>query len=983
MTPERLRRIEDLFHAARERGDDDERAQFLAGACVDDSALRREVESLLDQRDGTLLRNGVAGAVVHVDGAAGRLEGRSLGSYVLGPLIGSGGMGEVYRAHDSKLGREVAIKILPAEFARVAEEASRAGDPRARINRERLARFEREARVLAALNHPNIGAIYGFEDGEGLRGLVLELVDGITLHERLAAGRPQIDDALAIARQVADALHAAHDKGIVHRDLKPGNVKLTPRGIVKVLDFGLAKVEASEFASPNTLPLLETQDGAVLGTVAYMSPEQARGHAVDKRTDIWAFGCVLFEMLSGARAFDGGTATDVLAAITTSDPDWSRLPSGTPHRIRDLLRRCLTKDRDRRIHDIADARIEIDDAIAGPFKNDTIGRSSAATRRWSSWIASGTIGLAVALGAWAVLPSRAPENRLPTRLSIPLPPDVSLFAVGRGSSVAVSPDGEQIAFVGVANGERRLYLRRLQDGQITPIRGTENAASPFFSPDGRWIAFTSGPPSGSLRKVSTTGSAAVTLVDHATDGPAAIGVQGAAWGDEDAIVLSSLGSRSSGLWRVPGSGGTPERLTTPRDGELLHSWPQFLAGNRTVLYTTWTNTGFEGGRIVVQPLTGGKPQILVERASYGRVVTNGRRAWLVFARPDGLHAAPFDPGRLEVAGPSVPVVEGVLVNLSGGAHFSTSTNGLLAYVPGGLDEINKTTVWVARDGTVTELGVIPGLGFQFRVSPDGRRLARPNGVGPLRDLWIDDLERRGTPTRLTTRAVINNPIWTPDGKRVIYTSGVPNGNLFWQLADGSGAEERLTTGPNHQTPASVSPDGATLAYTETTDQGAGDIWLLSLREPRQARRLIATPFYEGRPMISRDGRWIAYQSNVSGQHEVYLSPISDGSRRFAVTKGGGWLPLWSYDGRELYYRTEDHHLASGQMMSVPVDTRGTVEPTLGVPRVLFPTPYQGEGDNTADGRFLMLKSPPRVSSSRVINVVLNWFEELETKVPAR
>jgi serine/threonine protein kinase/Tol biopolymer transport system component len=976
VTPERWRRLEDLFHDARECAPED-RAAFLAVACNDDVALRREVELLLNQEDDGLLRDGLAGAAASVmPPTRGHHEGTVLGSYILGPLLGTGAIGDVYKARDTKLGRDVAVKILPDILSQ---------------HPARLARFEREARILAALNHPNIAAIYGVEETNSIRALVLELVDGVTLAEKLRAGETErdstplpMDEALGIATEIAEALEAAHQKGVVHRDLKPANIKITPNGVVKVLDFGLAKIQVTDSSEPAAIPVLATSEGTVLGTVAYMSPEQARGQPVDKRTDIWAFGCVLYEMLAGYRPFPGSSSADVLATITTAEPDWTRLPSNTPRGVRDVLRRCLTKDPERRLHDIADARIEIEDARTSDERvSDTVDLRSI-SRGWRSlapWLLSGVTAIVAAIALWFA-PSATPrEARSLVRVSIALPPDVSLYAIGRGSSVALSPDGQRLVYVGIVDGRTQLYMRRLAESDSVAIAGTEGAANPFFSPDGLWIGFTAGTPTGPLKRIPVQGGAVLSVIDEA---PAASGfgfsVQGAAWGPDDTILFTATNPAARGLWRVAASGGTAQRVTTPREGEQLHSWPQTLPDGKSVLYTIWNITGFDGGRIAVQPIDGGEPMILVERAGYGRVVSlDDRRGYLVYARPEGLLAARFDLDQRRLTGPAMPVVDGVATNLSGGAHYSVSSGGLLAYIPGKLDEVDKTLLWVGRDGTATEITTISGFSFQYRLSPDGRRVVRPNTDGVSRDLWVDDLERRGTPMRLTFGGVHNVPIWTADGKRVIYSSGVPNENLFWRAADGSGDEERLTTSANRHIAGSVSHDGTLLAYIDADVASGGDIWLLPLREPRRPRRFLSTPFGERHPTFSPNGRWLAYTSNMSGQFEVYVCSLADERRQIPVSKGGGYIPLWSPDGRELYYRSVDP-TQGGNMMAVSVDISGP-EPKIGAPRVLFASPYQGTGDIAPDGRFLLVKRTPQESPSRFIELVFNWFGELQEKVP--
>jgi eukaryotic-like serine/threonine-protein kinase len=684
------------------------RQPFLDHAAGSDAELRHELESLLAQPDGTLLADGpgLAAAALFPPALRNIHEGRTLGPYTVGPLIDSGGMGDVYRARDARLGRDVAIKILPDSLAR---------------RPDRLARFQREARILASLNHPHIGAIYGLEECDGVIGLALELVDGPTLKERLANGPLPVEEALGISRQIADALQAAHQKGVVHRDLKPANIKITPRGVVKVLDFGVAKIEVPEGAEPAALPVLATTDGIVLGTAAYMSPEQARGLAVDRRADIWAFGCVLFEMLTGRRPFAGDTAADVLGAIISADPDWSLVPSGVPPRVVALLRRCLRKDSDRRLHDIADARIEIDDAMAGRDDGDEGTVPARRARPLRAWIVVSAAAVAAAAAVWiavAVLPSPA---RTPEHLAVPLPDNLALWGIGRGSSVAVSPDGQRLAFVGLSQGRRQLYLRSIDAPATAPIAGTEGASNPVFSPDGQWIAFVDSVPTGGLKKVSVNGDGPFSLVDNMGDGIDGFAVNGAWWGPDDTIVFAAENPRKSGLWRIPGSGGTPERLTTRAADEGSHMWPHVLPGGKAVVYTIWNIAGFERARIVLKPLPRGEPVVLAEGGSYARVMISAGRSWLTYARNDVLYARSFDSDRLQVTGSEIPVITGLFTNLSGGAHFSVSATGRLVYVPGRDVERAKTLLWVAPDGSSTEIATLDGVSGQHSLSPDGRQ----------------------------------------------------------------------------------------------------------------------------------------------------------------------------------------------------------------------------------------------------------------------
>lgn len=975
MTPERWREIERLYHEAIERdraaGD---RAAFLEEACAGDEALRREVESLLDHHAQAkdfievpaveahlplLPRALRAARSFHESVPSGQLVGRALGVYQLNAFIGAGGMGAVYRAVDTRLNRTVAIKVLPDHVSDVPE---------------RRERFKREAKIVSSLNHPHICALYDVGTENGIDYLVMEHVDGETLQHRLAQGPLPPGRALEYAIQICDALDKAHRRGVVHRDLKPANIMLTKSG-VKLLDFG-----AATFGTPAVGIVSEghsgerpeglTAEGVILGTLQYLSPEQLEGKQADARSDIFAFGAVVYEMIAGTRAFVGASQASIVGSILKDDPPpIAEVVRETPLALARAISRCLAKDPDDRWQTANDLLFELRsiESATGSIASATSPQRSL--RRWAeraAWTAALLAGI-VAAFVWAQRGSVRPG---PIRVSIPLPKDVSLWAIGRGSSVAVSPDGQRVVFVGVVGGRTQLYVRRLDGDDSIPIAGTEGGTNPFFSPDGLWIGFTVGAPAGAVKKVPVQGGAVMTV----TDGFA---VQGAAWGPDDTIVFAATNPKAAGLWRIASSGGTPRRVTTRSQGE---AWPQILPDGKAVLYTMWNHTGFDGGRIAVQSLEGGEPAILVERASYGRVVPlDSRRAYLVYARPEGLLGVPFDLDQRRVAGRAMPVQDDVFTNMSGGAHFSFSADGLLAYIPGKINELEKTLLWVGPDGRATEIATIPGFSSVYRLSPDGRRVVRPSGFGSNRDLWVDDLEGRGAPMRLTWGGVQNAPAWTPDGKRIIYSSGGANGNLFWRAADGTGDEERLTTSPNSQMTGSVSPDGTTLAYVDIHPARGADIWLLSLRKPYEPRLFLGTPSGELSPMFSPDGRWLAYQSRMSGQFEVYLASLSAGGRQIAVSKGGGWRPLWSPDGRELYYRDVDP-TQGGNMMAVSIDTT-RAEPRIGAPRVLFASPYQGEGDIAADGRFLLLKRTPQESPSRVIELVFNWFDDLQAKVP--
>jgi Tol biopolymer transport system component len=714
--------------------------------------------------------------------------GTRLGPYEIVAAIGAGGMGEVYQAHDTKLERDVAIKVLPEAFAH---------DP------DRLSRFQREAKMLAALNHQNIATIYGLEQSNGMSYLVMELVSGETLQQRLAReGRLPIEDALGLCRQIAEALEAAHEKGIIHRDLKPANVKMTAEGKVKVLDFGLAKAFAggesgSDPSNSPTLSAAGTMLGVILGTAAYMSPEQARGKAVDKRTDVWAFGCVLYELLTGQQAFHGDTVTEILAAVLRGEPDWPALPPAIPTNVRALLRHCLQKDKTLRLRDAGDASIEIQEALAVP----RIGPTSAgpATHGWRQALVSGLAGVVMAvvagLAVWTLKPATPPAPRPVTRFTITLPLGQQLSGFDSGSAVALSPDGTHLAYVASQGGTQRLYLRVMDNLDGGPVRGTEGAVEPFFSPDGRWIGFFAG---GKLKKVSVDGGAPLALGDAVNPG-------GASWGSQGTIAFEpSL----TALQQVSDAGGTPRPLTRLEKGDLFHRSPEFLPGGKAVLFAVIGAGGFQ---VAVQSVGADDRRNLIPGGSQPRYALSGH---LVYAQGGNLLAVPFDRQRLTVTGPTVPVVEGVLQSpVTGRAQYNVSATGSLVYVPGGIARVApRTLVWVDRKGMEQALPA-PARAYTYpRLSPDGHRVAVDIAESG-ENIWIDDLDRH-TLTKLTFQGDGNlMGAWTPDGKRIAFGSNKDGlYNLFWQLADGSGGLEPLTRSEDIQVPNSWSHDGQLLAF---------------------------------------------------------------------------------------------------------------------------------------------------------------------------
>jgi eukaryotic-like serine/threonine-protein kinase len=959
MTPERWRQITELFHAAR-AGDPAQRDALLADACRNDPALQREVAAMLagDEHAGAF-------GEAPLFASASRLErGFSLGPYRIERLIGAGGMGEVYRARDTTLGRDVAIKILPHLFTR---------DP------ERLARFEREARMLAALNHPHIGAIYGVEDADGVRGLVLELIEGPTLADRITAGPLPVTEALTIARQIADALDAAHEKGIIHRDLKPANVKVTPDGKVKVLDFGLAKAFAGVGTADDpihspTVSRAATAQGVILGTAAYMSPEQARSQPVDKRTDIWAFGCVLYELLTGQHAFQGETVTEILAAVLRGEPDWLALPAETPTKVRDLLRRCLQKDKTLRLRDTGDASIEIQEALTAPNVSPTA--TVTARRGWRLAVVLGLAGVAVAivaaLAVWSLKPAPPPASRPVARFTITLPPGQhlagqQLAGFYGGPALALSPDASHLAYVASEGGSNQvLYLRAMDGLDARPVPGTEGAVEPFFSPDGQELGFFAG---GKLKKVSIRGGGAVTLGDGADF------AFGASWGSRGLIAfmpsVALTGPSRTGLQLVSDLGGPPQPLTRLEKGERAHVWPEFLPGGKAVLFTARQGTD---AQIAVQLVGTGERRNLIPGAAQPRYALSGH---LIYAQGGNLLAVPFDPQRLTVTGPPVLVLEGVLQGASpSAAEYSMSATGSLVYVRGSVQAQRRLLVWVDRHGREEAL---PAQAREYatpRLSPDRQRVAAWDGG----DIWVDDLARN-TLTRLTFQGRNGMPVWTLDGKRIAFFSNREGPfRSFWQWADGSGDVERLTSGKYDQFPNSWSPDGPRLAFTELNPTTGYDIWVQRIGD-HQAQPFLHTPFNEFEAQFSPDGRWLAYSSDESGRNEIYVRPYPGPGGKWQLSAGGGTEAMWNRNGRELFYRS------GNAMMAVEI----TRQPgfVAGNPQRLFEGPYVStlrgaqEYDVTPDGqRFLMLKPVDDAAATTQINVVLNWAEELKQRVPA-
>jgi len=959
MTPERWRQVTAIFHVARAR-DTSARERYLDQACADDPTLRAEVEAMLAaHRDSA---DPVAMFVNMPTASLPQLEsGRMFGPYRIEKLIGAGGMGEVYRARDTKLGREVAIKVLPATFT---------ADP------ERRARFDREARALAALNHPHIAVIYGVEEGDGLPGLVLELVDGDTLTDRIARGPIPLDAALVIARQIAEALEAAHEKGVIHRDLKPANIKITTAGAVKVLDFGLAKMYAGDSDGPDLgqtpTVTVGTREGMILGTAAYMSPEQARGQAVDKRTDIWAFGCVLYEMVTGRAAFPGDTVSDTIAAVLERSPDWRVLPEKTPAAIRRLLHRCLDKDPRRRLHDIADAILELEEAGRSEPSMDLIlpptGQQPSARSGRATLAVAGiaVVTLAAGVAVWNVT-APAPANAPTVSRFVIIPPRTAPLVNIVGRNVIISPDGRRIAYL-ATDAERGLimFVRDIDELEPRLVPGTENAGSPFFSPDGAWIGFERGT---ALLKVPVTGGPPVTILADA-----GAQIVGTAWGLDGMVIFA----RNDGLYRVPAGGGSPERLTPEPEAGQAYSRPQFLPGGKGVIFYMRVPGAPGTDRLGVLSLETGEQRILIP-GGHPEYLSSGH---LVFMRGTTLMGVPFDEDRLELTGDPVALVQDVRRSGSNTADYALAANGTLIYVPGAGHFGGRTLVSVARDGLGQALPMEPRDYQTPRVSPDGRRVA----VWAGGDIWIYELAR-GTMTRLTFDPANDaEPLWFPDGERLVFSSNRQGTyDLFWTRAGGTGTVQRLTTSSQHEIPSAWGSNGRQLLFTECRTPNAGpcDVSVLSMEGEPRARPLLRTEFDEGLPAISPDGRWMAYQSNESGPPEIYVRPFPDvEGARWQVSTGGGTKPLWGASGEELFYQ------APAGLTVVPVQRGAT--PTLGKPQRLFSlaryfvTTLRDYDITPKADRFLL--SAPITSDGgdgAHIVVVQNWDQELKRLVPTR
>ncbi len=910
-------------------------------------------------------------------------QGQDLLHYRLVEKIGEGGMGEVWKATDTTLDRQVAIKFIPENLAN---------------DGERLARFTREAKMLAALNHPNIAAVYGLHEvgvstpatprERSVQFIAMELVPGEDLSQRLARGPLPVDEALDLARQVAAALEAAHEQGVIHRDLKPANIKITPEGKVKVLDLGLAKALAPEASggpssvslSP-TLTVAGTAAGMLMGTAAYMSPEQAKGRPVDRRADIWAFGVVLFEMLTGRKLFAAETVSETLAAVLRDEIPLASLPAGVPAPAGALLRRCLDRDPRTRLRDIGEARIALsaetlagagDATIATAPGEGAAAAQAAGASRLIPWALAAVLGIVAAYALWQAQATPAPESPLLT-LVAPIPADLKIPSDQMGV-LALAPDGKTLAMALDTGTSKQLYIRQLDRTGMTLLPGTDDAATPFFSPDGRWIAFFSG---GKLKKVAVAGGSPVTLCDARGSN------RGASWGTDDFIVYSPHYTQP--LMRVSGAGGEPEVLTTidKAAGDRTHRWPQAVPGEDLVLFTVGTMDSpesYDDARIEALRPSTGKRRTVLRRASMARYVPSGH---LIFGREGFLFAVPFDVGSLETRGEPVPVVEGVMGERSSGiVHMDAAESGLLAYLEGAGYARQSRLAWKRREGEATPLPVPLGGYLAPRISPDGRQIALQIAGGSNFDIHVHDLGQE-TLRRLTFEGDNGAPAWSPDGRLIAFASVRDNAlmSVYVKASDGSGVP-RMVFSPDSLenagqiVPYGWTPDGSGL-IVGFTNENASNLAIVEV-ERGEMDIILETPASEEGADLSPDGRWLAYASDEAGDFQVFVQPFPAGGGKWQISRDGGVGPRWSPDGKELFYRWQD------DLYAVPVDnSSGGFRP--GNPRVLFSGLRSAsvvyDYDVAETGKFLVVEPMGIESGPAGVTVMVNWLDDLSRRVP--
>jgi Tol biopolymer transport system component/predicted Ser/Thr protein kinase len=887
--------------------------------------------------------------------------GTRVGPYEILSALGAGGMGEVYRARDTRLDRTVAVKVLPAHVA---------SDPDLRQ------RFEREARAVAAMNHPHICTLHDVGSQDGVDYLVMEYLEGQTLAEQLEKGTLPFDQAMRLAIEIASALDTAHRAGITHRDLKPGNIMITKSG-AKLLDFGLAKTGAPAVTGaglsmlPTTPPNLTAQ-GTILGTFQYMAPEQLEGQEADARTDIFAFGAVVYEMLTGKKAFEGKSQASLIGAILKDQPPpLSTVQPAAPAALDRVVRTCLAKNPEDRWQSAADLTRELRWIGEAGSQVGVSAPIVAGRGKRAQIITAASVMIAAIVGSlatWRLIRLDAAPPSSVVRATITLPANAAFVPSGRftPANIAVSPDGTRVAYAGTAGDNSKLYLRLLDRLEIAPVAGTEHALNPFFSPDGEWIGFFA---DGKLKKVRVGGGSPVALCDTTT-------LFGAAWGDDGTIVFA--GSLSGGLSRVAANGGQPQALTKVDKGELAHRWPAFVPGSREILFAVGSDAASWGdARIAIQSLDSNEHRILLDSGTAPSFAPTDQ---IVFARAGSLFGVRLDSARGAAVGSPVPVVQGVMMDtLSGRAQYALSTNGTLVYVPGGEENVQRSLIWVDRRGSAQPLSVAP-RGFERpRISPDGQQVALTIREGDA-DVWVFALER-GTLTRLTHEiGEDESPVWNPDGRRVTYSSTRGQSRVtLSKAADGSGAEEQLFVTPRHQHLDGWTPDGHALLTEEITGVES-DLFAADIGDKTITKAYLRTPFNKRGARLSPDGHWMAYASDESGRNEVYVQAFPQLSEKWTISTDGGIEPVWARSGRELFYRKGDKMMA--------VDVRMAPAFAANSPHALFDDQYarlvwgEADYDVSPDGqRFLMITGEPQPLLNE-LQLVVNWLAELKRRVPA-
>jgi Tol biopolymer transport system component len=944
-TVERWQQVEEIFHEALQR-EPAQRELHVHEACRGDSGLLREVLSLLANRgDSADCEPWPARAAAQlIVERVSLTPGQRLGPYRVDRFIAAGGMGEIYRATDTRLSREVAVKVSPARFSQ---------------------RFEKEATVIASLNHPNICRLYDV----GRNYLVMELVEGRTLAERIQRGPLPVSEALGIARQIAEALEAAHENGKTHRDLKPANIKITPEGVVKLLDFGLAEAEPAGAAGA---AMASSRANAIAGTPAYMSPEQTSGSLVDKRTDIWAFGAVLYEMLTGKVAFPAATIKETLAT-EQGEPDWSALPATIPPRIRNLIARCLEPERRQRLRDIGEARIALETL------NDQPAETARLTRRW---LVTAGVLIIVAVAAWgwwmATRPSAPPRALM--RASINLDPGAVLANAGFQNVLAISPDGRRLVFTARrTDGILQLAARMLDQSGVTLLPGTEGAQGPFFSPDSEWIGFFA---DEKLKKISVRGGAPI-IVSNAP------GPRGASWGD-DGNIIAALSLGNAGLSRIPAGGGAPTAVPEVKGRrKTAHRWPQVLPGSRWALFTAYhAGDDTEGSNVELLSLETGETKTLAH-GYFGRYLPSGH---LVFVRQNTLFAAPLDLRRLVVTATAQPVLDDVSgPAYSGARHFDFSRDGTFVYLSGAVGN-NQMIYSVDSTGELSPLRPEPGQYYQPRFSPDGKRLTFSVATGQSMDIWVQDLERRTSSRRSLLPGRSWWPLWTPDGARIVFSTGSGSRqDLYWIRADGSGEATRLADEKIQGIPRSFFPDGSRLAFNMSNGtSGATEIWTAPLEGDSEHLRLgEATRFVDAATPVpdaqfSPDGRWMAYVSAELGRTEIFVRPFPGPGGTWQISTGGGRFPVWSRNGHDLLFVGPDQRIRV-----VSYTSRGdSFSP--GSLRLWCAIPVADLGVNRSydlapDGKRLAVILPAdevrKAKPTSRVDVLINFFDELRRQLP--